>query len=115
MAKALLVDASICAIGLLESGIRARERAGALVVTSEESAVEVDVPEGVVDFFESDVLALERIADEDLARVDAEAAGVGDAPNLEVPGVLRRGALAPKRWTPPLRSQPVQVEASLGS
>ena len=64
---------------------------GVFVEAAEEGLVVDDVPEAVLDFLESDVFVVERLAQEVLAGVEAEGAGAADVPDLEVAGVLRRG------------------------
>ena len=61
------------------------------VEAAEEGVVVDDVPEAVLDFFEPDVVVVERLAQEVLAGVEAEGAGAADAPDLEVARVLGRG------------------------
>lgn len=64
---------------------------GVFVETAKERLVVDDVPEAILDFFESDVFLVERLAQEVLAGVEPEGAGGADAPDLEVAGILRWG------------------------
>lgn len=61
------------------------------VEAAEEGVVVDDVPQAVLDFFEPDVVVVERLAQEVLAGVEAEGAGAADAADFEVAGVLGRG------------------------
>lgn len=49
------------------------------IEAAQESLIVDDVPEAVVDLFESDVLMVERLAEEVLPRVQAEGTGAADA------------------------------------
>jgi len=64
---------------------------GVFVEASEQRLVVDQVPEAVLDFFEADVFAVERLAQKVLAGVESEGAGVADPSHLEVAGVLGRG------------------------
>ena len=61
------------------------------VEPSEQRVVVVDGPDAVVDLFETDVVALERIAEELLLELQPEGAVVADTADQEVTRVLRRG------------------------
>ena len=61
---------------------------GVVVEAAEEGVVVEDVPEAVGDLFQPDVFVVERLAQEVLARVEAERAGAGDAADFTVAGVL---------------------------
>jgi len=63
----------------------------ALVEASEEHAVEVDGPDPVIDFLQADVVLFEGVGDEQQPVLEAKGAGVGDALDQEVAGVLERG------------------------
>ena len=68
---------------------------GVFIETPEERLVVNDVPDAIVHFFEPDRSAVERLTQKVLSRVQPEGAGVTDAPDLKVAGVLRRqGAVA---------------------
>ena len=56
---------------------------------------EVDRPDAVVDLLEADGVLLERVGDEEQALLEAEGAGVGDALDDEVAGILDRRAGLP--------------------
>jgi hypothetical protein len=63
---------------------------GALVKAPQERVVVEDVPHAVVNLLEADLLTIESLGKEDLARVESEAAGIADTPNLDVTRVDRR-------------------------
>ncbi len=58
------------------------------IETSEERIVVDQIPDPVVHFFEADVFTVEGLAEEVLSRVQAEGAGVADATDFKVCGVL---------------------------
>jgi hypothetical protein len=62
----------------------------AFIESSEERVVVEDVPDGIVDLFEGDVLVVEGLAEEVLPRVQAKGAGAADFADFEVAGVLGR-------------------------
>jgi len=62
---------------------------GVFVEAAEERLVIEEVPESVGDFFEPDEFAIECLAQEVLASVEAEGAGAADPADLEVAGILR--------------------------
>jgi hypothetical protein len=67
---------------------RPSDGVSAFIEPTEKGVVVDDVPEGVVDFFEADVLVVEGLAEEVLPGVQAEGAGPADFAELEVTGVL---------------------------
>ena len=62
----------------------------AFIETSEKRTVVDQVPDPVVHFFEADVFTVEGLAEEVLSGVQAEGAGVADATDFKVCGVLGR-------------------------
>ncbi len=68
-----------------------------LVEASQEYAVEVDGPDPVVDFLQTDVVLFERVRDEQQPVFEAEGAGMGDALDEKMPQDTRAAAAAPDR------------------
>ena len=58
------------------------------VDASQEDIAEVNRPDAVVDLLEPDGVLLERVGDEQQALLQTDGAGVGDAFDDEVPGIL---------------------------
>jgi len=71
----------------------------AFVDPPEQDVAEVDRPDAVGDLLEADGMLLERVGEEEQPLAEADRAGVGDALDDEVPGVLhrRQGAGVPTR------------------
>ena len=62
----------------------------AFIEPSEKRLVVDQIPDPVVHFFEADVFTVEGLAEEVLSGVQAEGAGVADATDFKVCGVLGR-------------------------
>ncbi len=62
----------------------------AFIKTSEKRTVVDQIPNPVVHFFEANVFTVECLAEEVLSGVQAEGAGVADATDFKVCGVLGR-------------------------
>src|SRR5688572_21995784 len=62
----------------------------AFVDAPEQHVAEVNRPDAVVDLLEADRVLLERVGEEEQSLLQANRAGVGDALDEEVPGVLAR-------------------------
>jgi len=60
-----------------------------LVEAAEQRGVVDDVPDAIIDRFETDVLAVEGLAEVSVAAVDDEVASVAYPAHLEVAGILR--------------------------
>ncbi len=63
---------------------------GPFIETSEECVVIDQIPDAVLHFFETDVFSVEGLAEERLSGVQAEGAGVADATDFKVCGILGR-------------------------
>ncbi len=62
----------------------------AFIKTSETRTVVDQVPNPIVHFFEADVFPVEGLAEEGLSGVQAAGAGVADATDFKVCGILGR-------------------------
>ncbi len=62
----------------------------AFIETSEKCVVVNQVPDPVVHFFKADIFPVEGLAEEGLSGVQAEGAGVADATDFKVCGILGR-------------------------
>lgn len=76
---------------MFSAEVGAGDSAGGLVEAAEQGRVEQDVPEAIVDLLEGDVLAVERLAEEDLTGSEAKAARIRDPSNFAVTRVLGTG------------------------